>query len=110
MELEEILGKYEIKTDPSAIINLDGKLIFELNENDELRAIIQNEGHSPKIVDGVDYDNDEADGVFRYHGMKIKFHAEFSEDGSIKGDADAGLMDIEFTAQKLDDDDDDDEY
>jgi len=107
MELEEILGKYEIKTDPSSMINLDGTLIFQLDENDNLQAVIQNEGHNPKVIDDVDYDFGEADGAFRYHGMKIKFHCEINEDGTIKGDADAGLMDIEFTGHKLDDDDDD---
>ncbi len=106
MELEEILGKYEIKTDPSAMISLDGQLILDLNENGGLRATIKQDGHNDKVVDNVDYDDGELDGVFKYHGMKIKFHCEVFEDGSVKGDADAGLMDIEFTAQKMDDDDD----
>ncbi|MBQ1544243.1 MAG: hypothetical protein IIZ60_00540, partial [Clostridia bacterium] len=76
------------------------------NENGGLRATIKQDGHNDKVVDNVDYDDGELDGVFKYHGMKIKFHCEVFEDGSVKGDADAGLMDIEFTAQKMDDDDD----
>lgn len=103
MELEEILGKYSLETDPTAPINLDGTLIFDINDDGDLRATIQNDGHKPKVVDGVEFDDGECDGVFRYHGMKIKFHAKIEEDGSVTGDADAGLMDIEFTGQRLED-------
>lgn len=104
MELEDFVGKYDIVTDPTSPISLDGTLEFDITDNGGLRATITNEGHAPKVVDDLDVDDNEIDGVFRYHGMKIKFHAELNGD-QIKGDADAGIMDIEFKASRKDDDD-----